>query len=318
MMSGERKRAVEQAIVKSFEYVLSNQLKDGHWLEWYSPPGESDQWATAFIGYKLKSVPNFLKDKMARSTRAASKWLLGNMNGDGGWGYNRKVGTDADSTSHAILFLALEGEAVPEKGYNRLLAFQCPDGGFSTYADKSNVDSWVVSHEEVTPIALLALLTKYPSNDLSVNRGIKYVLEHRLQSGLWNSFWWPSNLYSIEANLSLLNTIKVHVDMTKTRTSLLEVKPKNAFETALLISSILNTSATHAEFFEPMGQLVGQLIREQGSDGSWKSELILRLTDHDCFEPWKADNCGPMFSDQNRLFTTSTVLKTLSKVYTLL
>jgi hypothetical protein len=83
-----------------------------------------------------------------------------------------------------------------------------------------------------------------------------------------------------------------------------------------LISSILYTST---EFGIARNlALVDHLIDEQRSDGSWESVPILRVTRRDCFEPWDSPNSGTLFADPARLFTSSTVLDTLLKVYAVL
>jgi len=192
------------------------------------------------------------------------------------------------------------------------MEFQCRDGGFSTYLATSRTDSWRVSHPDVTPVALQALLTKYIRKKPSIKSGMEYVLKQRTSGGMWNSFWWDSFLYGTEANLSLLDAIGARFEKEKTVESLLRVSPKKAFESALLISCILYTFAElDAKIFE----LADQLVREQETDGSWKSVPIIRLTKNDCFEPWAVKDAGRLYPDPRRLITTSTVLESLCKVY---
>ncbi len=83
----------------------------------------------------------------------------------------------------------------------------------------------------------------------------------------------------------------------------------NSFERALLLSSLL---------FFPRGReraildLLDQLVESQEADGSWESAPMLRVTRRDCFEPWKPGDPDRLYCDQNRLFTTATVLEALS------
>lgn len=311
-MSAKRKEAVEESIVTSLEYILAHQSDDGSWVDCQLPPGWSDAWMTAYVGYKLRNIPGKLRGRIADSARSASKWLQRNEYLDGGWGYNREAGSDADSIAYAILFLVSAGEKVSVRNYRCLMEFQCRDGGFATYLDNGRTDSWRVSHPDVTPIALQALLTKYIHGTPPIKKGTEYVLKQRTSGGLWNSFWWDSFLYGTEVNLSLLDAVGVRFDKAKTAESLLRVAPKKAFESAMLISCIL---FTFTELDDKIFELADQLIREQETDGSWKSVPIVRLTKNDCFEPWAVKDSGRLYPDPRRLITTSTVFESLCKVW---
>lgn len=307
------KQPLKQAIGASLEYILTRQSDDGSWVDWDLPPGPSDIWTTAFVGCKLTSVDIGQNPKVNSAIRAASKWLLSSVLDDAGWGYNASVGSDADSTAHAILLLSSQRHTVSEDSYARLRQFQCPDGGFSTYCADGQKNSWVVSHPDVSPVVLQALLTKYSRNEPFVARGVEYVLRQRTAGGVWNSFWWNSFLYSTDANLSLLNALDVRIDTASTEGCLRDLITRNAFEAALHLGIILCLDAKGKE--AKTHRLVEQLVGEQQPDGSWKSEPILRVTERDCFEPWKAVNPGREFADPNRLFTTSTVIGALSGAY---
>jgi uncharacterized protein YfaS (alpha-2-macroglobulin family) len=311
-ISSDRKRAVEQAIAYGLEYILDRQSKSGSWTEWALPPGKSAPWTTAYIGYRLRLLPPCLSARAVAASHAAAAWLLEAEFPGGGWGYNEAVEVDADSTAYGILFLSSADHAIPESSYQRLKQFQRSDGGFSTYIGDESTDSWAVSHPDVSSIATLALLTKYARTNEAVDRGAEYVLAECTPSGLWNSFWWESPLYSTEACLSLVREANARIDMAKTGESLLRIEPGNAFEAALLVSSLLSTCPDGTP--PDVLALVDSLLQEQRSDGTWTSEPILRVTRRDCFEPWSCPEAGPLFPDPGRLFTSSTVLETLSKV----
>src|ERR1700722_10729424 len=99
-MNCERIKSLERVLGSSLEYILSRQRRDGSWGDWALPPGESSIWTTAFVGCRL--------------TGLAATWLEERIFSDGGWGYNEEVGSDADSTALAILFLASQGKRVSE------------------------------------------------------------------------------------------------------------------------------------------------------------------------------------------------------------
>lgn len=304
--------ALERSIALGVDLLLSRQSVDGSWTDWDLPPGSSSTWTTAYVGYRLCSLPQHLKASAAPHVLAAANWLLANASANGGWGYNATVGPDADSTSFAILFLASAGRRAPERAYAHLASYQRPDGGFATYLPEDGFGSWTASHPDVTPVALLALLTQGIPDCRALRAGIDYVLRQQTPEALWHSFWWESFLYGTEASLSLLHTAGVEGAAPSTLSRLL---PTNAFETALLISSLL--------YLDPSGlhdvvlDLAGRLVAQQHPDGGWEAAPILRVTRRDCFEPWKSDAPGPLFSDPRRLFTTSTVLHALSRTLAL-
>lgn len=305
-----RTYALEQSIAASLDFILALQSANGSWTDWALPPGRSSPWTTAYVGYKLRGLPQHLKAKAAPQILAASQWLLDNAFTDGGWGYNRAVGSDADSTSFAMLYLASAGQPVPGAAYTHLARYQGSDGGFSTYLSGGESNSWTVSHPDVTPIALLACLTQPAPDRRILQSGTDYVLKQKTPDGLWDSFWWDSFLYGTEANLSFLRAAKVEIAAPA---NLSRLQPANAFEIALAISSLL--------YVDPFGlspaisDLTDKLIVQQQSDGSWKTAPILRITRRDCFKPWKSSDPGPLYSDPHKLFTTSTVLHALSRAF---
>lgn len=309
MISTDWSHEVHRAIVSGSRYVMDRQSPAGSWTEWQLPPGQSCAWATAAITYKLRLVPDRIVDGVERARRSAAQWLFDHECPLGGWGYNEMVGSDADSTALAILSLSAEGFDVPTKCYRRLLEFQRIDGGFATYV---RGDSWGGSHPDVSPIAVLALLTRYDPASDAVARGVAFVLGQMTSSGLWNSFWWLSPLYATEASLALLRAVAHPVEHALVLQGLGRVAPRNAFDTALLILSLIN--ADRRAGLAACTRFIRRLVEEQELDGSWKSEPILRVTRQDCFEPWNAPDAGAIFSDPSRLFTSSTVLEALSTV----
>lgn len=311
-MSSAGTTEVASAAAACLEYILRLQGSDGSWREWELPPGSSSTWTTAFIGYKLRLLPPWLAGRAAAARRRAAAWLARNEFAGGGWGYNEVVGVDADSTAYSILFLSSLRHAIGEATYNRLCEFRRQDGGFSTYIAQHGRDAWGVSHADVSPVALLAALTKYPRASGLVEQGLRYVLSQLTPSGLWNSFWWESPLYATEVSLSFLNSVGASFDTSQTLRSVTSTVPVNAFEAALAISSAIHICPDRLP--DESRFLIGWLVERQQADGSWESAPILRVTRRDCFEPWRCRDAGASFSDPARLFTSSAVLAALSKV----
>lgn len=299
---------VVQAVDGGLGFILAQQSLEGYWTDWDLPPGSSSIWTTAYIGYKLKYLPEQLREKAADRLASAAYWLLCGQFAGGGWGYNESVGVDADSTAFSILFLASTGLRVPQSAYSLLARHQNPDGGFCTYLPEGNMGTWCMSHPDVTPVALSAFQTQAGTDRRILERGLGYALSHRNSDGSWNSFWWNSWLYGTEANLGYLREIDFKINNPA---RLSTAQPANAFETALLLSCLLY--AAPYEHNQTICDLTDWLIAKQQTDGGWETAPFLRITDRNCIEPWLSSDPGPLFADPSRLFTTATVIHALSR-----
>lgn len=300
--------ALEATIASALEYVLSMQAEDGSWTEWALPPGSSSTWTTAYVGFRLRDLQH--ASLTAPRLLVAARWLVDQVSADYGWGYNKLVGSDADSTSYTILFLASSGENVPEASFRMLHTLQRPDGGFGTYLPIGTPNSWNVSHPDVTPIALLALLRHPEPDRYAIQQGMQYVRKQMTSLGLWNSFWWSSCLYGTEASLSFLDAAEIEMPSPQV---FMQIQPTNAFESGLLISSLLYLGFDSSHSF--VRDLVDQLIGQQRPNGSWDTAPVLRITRRDCYEPWACANPGQLYAETSRLFTTVTALHALAKVH---
>jgi len=298
---------VDAAISKGLKFLLARQSAQGFWADWQLPPGESLIWTTAYVGYRLSSLCETHRNSAEAAMQKAARWLLIRELPGSGWGYTEEVPCDADSTALAILFLTSQGFSIPERTWERLRKFQRPDGGFATFTAHAGVGSWMLSHPEVTATALMALIPENPSSGPSIERGIAYSRKQMTSAGLWNSFWWKSSLYATESNLLLFR--RAGFESGLTRTALRTIRPENSFEHALLILSLLH--AGNAINAPELNESVEALLSAQLQDGSWPSVPILRLTDRDCSEPWTRNDAGPLFADQNRIFTSATAVAAL-------
>lgn len=97
------------------------------------------------------------------------------------------------------------------------------------------------------------------------------------------------------------------VDSTSDRRSKASSSSIPPFELSLLARCLLLLGR-----FEDAEKVIGSLLRLQDADGSWPSPPILRVTRLSCFAPWHEPNPGPLYADQERLFTTATALRSLA------
>jgi hypothetical protein len=301
--------SLARSIDAGLSYLRLMQNDAGFWADWRLPPGESRMWTTAYIGYRLSSLSRGRRTAIEDGMTRAAGWLRESEYQGGGWGYAESTGPDADSTSLALLFLRGLGGCAADGSYRRLCEHQQADGGFATYTRESSYGAWVLSHPDVTAVALLALLSApFPSLD-RVATGLRYVRSRRRDDGLWNSFWWTTCLYATEAMLAFLRAAGEPVECAGLLASLREVPARTAFESALRLLCLVHLDGAHAS--EIVDEASG-LSAAQLPDGSWPSCPMLRLTERHVSEPWTAQDAGPVFADERRLFTTATVLAALA------
>lgn len=103
---------LSSSIEAGLHYLRSNQATLGFWSDWQLPPGESRMWTTAYIGYRLSSLPSTYRATIDEHLARADAWLRASEFPNGGWGYAEQTGPDADSTSLALLFLRARAPCV--------------------------------------------------------------------------------------------------------------------------------------------------------------------------------------------------------------
>ena len=292
---------VHEAISRGLDFLRNQQTTDGHWSDWHLPPGESTMWTTAYVGARVSTLAPTMRASIDANLSRAQRWLRMSEFAAGGWGYAPNTGPDADSTALAMLFL---GEATGEQ---RLLRYQCADGGFATYHHAASYGSWVESHADVTGTVLLALAQAPVMTHAGITQAVAYLRRQQGPDGLWNSFWWTSPLYPTEAALAFFEVSGESLDRRVLETTLRQAPTASPFERALLLLCLTRFgggdrhAAQHAE----------TLVHEQQRDGSWQSGPILRLTSRAVREPWRVADAGPLYRDVRRVFTTATAVAAL-------
>jgi squalene cyclase len=231
----------------------------------------------------------------------AAEWLSSRRAYPSGWGYNGITGPDADSTALALTLMRWAGLPASPADEDWLRARWQSDGGFATF---DRVDAWGRAHVDVTPAAYLALGAS-PRAALREEL-IAYLLREQLPDGTWPAYWWRSNLYSTRACLELLLDLGVN-DLYAWPAGGASVAIQSDFELALAaeISSLCVGPDRSRE-------LVRHLIARQRCDGSWQGALNLRVTDPDCYTPWRHP-VGRLYCDERALLTTASAVRALAK-----
>ena len=178
------------SIKKGIKYLLSCFDKDGMVREFHQlKHGPSEIWTTACIGSTLHEF-NKVPEQLVQN-------ILIKQNEDGGWSYNPKVPSDADTTLRVIQFL----DKIGFKGIEReraekfVTTHQNKDGGISTY-NKKEVEKmgytpkgWVESHLCVSALAYNIL------ENLEVKNKLKKFLQKNIKNGENKGYWWLTPWY---------------------------------------------------------------------------------------------------------------------------
>ena len=190
-------RQARYAVREGVRYLLAQQDPAGLWHDYSLPPGPSDAWTTAWVGWCLAGSE---APAAATARRHAAAALLA-LRQPNGWGYNASTGPDADSTAWAVRFLASLGVASGPQVQACLEGYLDALGHAHTFPDLPN--SWGAAHSDVTPVVGLALLAigSSPQIVLRVRRAV--LVTYRPDGG-WPSFWWSADAYATAWSLIFL------------------------------------------------------------------------------------------------------------------
>ena len=343
----ETAEKIKTAINLSQTFIENNRRPDGLWSDFLTLAGESVHWISGYVGYAM--IPSLDIAVQGSWLSEVGLKILQQQNVDGGWGYGPGVPSDADSTSWCLLFLSKLGIQLPKSKESALLFLlnhqSKIDGGFSTYANPREIahymridenisfEGWSSSQMCVTAVACQALMENKTS--IGVDEALEFIRKGQADEGFWNPYWWSGKLY---ANFNCMQALKrrgISKDIESLRraqgwiadSQLLDggwsdwstQKESWAFSTALAIKALL--LMPDSQYSKKIEAGMRWLLRSQLSDGSWKSNHILRIPYPFIKEPWiqdcwrtdgKAINAA--IKDQNRLYTTATVLSALTEL----
>jgi squalene cyclase len=309
---------------KGLGFIGARQHEHGYWEEFaISEVGSSNQWVTAYIACALLRQD---RDVASKQVKKAAAWLLATELPGGGWGYNHRTPADADSTANALRMLAgcsaTKGDrALLGRLADFLISFQDHDtGGFVTYRpSEAGVlarTGWCRSEVSVTAMAGLALLeTDHEQYRETLLRIKTFLLRSRLPDGCWGSYWWNGRMYGTSLALRFLWQIGAQAAAKKgTKWVAGQLgSPLSPFQTALALS-VLGTADGGQEYAEHLSGGIARLTEAQQPDGGWHSDDMLKVQNpYEHLPPWKRPGNIPtrLVRDQNRLFTTATVLEAL-------
>jgi hypothetical protein len=295
MLSPGRKLSVrvEEAIVSASQFLAARQDRDGYWRDYVLPPGRSEAWTTACVGYALSQGGQLRSSAKPVLDHAAESLLLSRR--PEGWGYNRHTACDADTTAWVIRFLAQVDAMNGVFASELLFSYMAASGGIRTFGSQYRFGRWAGEHDEVAPLAGLALLAAGENHHASTIRS-SILSRWEVEEG-WKPFWWHNDAYVSAQSLTFLRQsggIPKHIAADE-RSKLFQLPPpESAFEMAQRLAA-----ATHLVSSSTSERFCNDLLTMQLIDGGWPSSLGLLV-------PSQGDSSeGKLFADDQRLLSTA-------------
>lgn len=336
--------SLSAAIERACRFLEKMQWQGEFWIDFEWEVGLSSQWVTAYVAHCLARA-----NPASGALPGARDYLLRTPHAAGGWGFNRRVPPDADSTANVLLFLSrycqdsVNNETLSQIA-DTLIPFQSAseDGGFVTYLwrhprpeeDRPEYmyqgSGWCISHLSVTALAAVSLLTLGEEKYQDVLKAATdFVLTSQDPSGFWESYWWYDRVYGTYWACRLLLSMGYQVEPRRAAEWLLQLHQGedgwgnglggevSAFHTAQALGTLMlfeNPPSSHKR----VDRGIAWLLESQLPDGSWAPVPILLNPVPEVLVPWEDEHptCHAPIIDQHRQFTTATVLMMLAEYRT--
>lgn|GEM_PF-1823468 len=278
---------VLSAAVEGGVAALGRARSGSHWCDFSLPVGISDAWVTGYVLANLAQLRDTSCPADPAVAAPALQWLREAEQPGGGWGYNTAVTADADSTAWGMLAFLGWSHPAPHSAQRFLLGCMRGADGVATFPSATApMIGWGRPAADVAAVAHRAL-------------GLTAVTGEG-ELALPPAMWWTSPLYVTAMRLASGVTVN-----TRARAAIAGFVPAGAFETALLLMC-------RAALRQPCSALLRRLLQMQRPDGLWPPSARLRLARPEVAEPWAVIDSGPLFLDEQGVFTTATVLAALS------
>jgi hypothetical protein len=322
---------LQNSISIATNFIKSKQQHNGSWREYINQGGVSNTWATAFILSKISENSNLklvFENEISKALTFLSQNKIKTL-----WSYNTTWIEDADSTNFVFLTYLLNNREIEVEFLEQWSLFQKTNGGFSTYSENSNlliylddknisdVKGWLSVHNCVSAVSFYFLANQNQESNSFAK--IKEYFDKNFKRVL-NSYWWTNNIYTF---YYLAKTYQLLNDKEKLSFIINEIKTnqnengsfsdsygENLFYSGLALEILLLDENSSLE----IEKVVSFLLQNQYSDGSWQNSHSLQVPNSqdikpaDCHFPIAHFGMNVRAKEFNRLFTTSSILQSLS------
>ena len=328
--------SLDKAISKAIEFLIISRSSDKLWHDFSLLPGVSDEWISGYVASVLSETGNGLVEDVVKETWNTLGWRR--FTGHGGWGYNSNSFEDADSTLWCLRLansLGVGNLLRAEMATGFILRHISGDGGLCTYArenlsggsNQTDYSGWLMNHSCVTSAA---------ANLVQFNHLLTpYLVDNQQADGSWKGYWWIDDTYTTAFAVEALIKSERGEYEKSCELALKWVLEQfgggdcicnerlamgSPFSTALGLR-IISLADKEGRAGGIRDSIIQWLISGQVADGSWESSAFMRVPPKDLMDPesyeyidWSdgmKENWGVITKDQNRLFTSATVLHTL-------
>lgn len=293
---------VDRAVELGAQFLCKMQASNGCLSGFLLYPGASTTWLTAHVTFVVEDIP-----RLEGLCRKAAEYLTAVGPEDGGWGYNRRVAPDCDSTAQALMAAHRFAIPIPMFLLQNLVGTQLPCGGFPTYPPPAPIhkpgNGWQMAHPEVSAVVSEAL-RRVGGCESSLERCLCWV-RSQLRCGVLPTYWWSDHQYGL---------------WVQARTGLLTSEASHAVEFLLrqatgipALPFVLTAAAELPVSDDTLCTLIRTLLREQNADGSWNCQPCLRVTSPNWFQA-TPDAQGGLAADRRRIFSTAHSIAALFRV----
>jgi squalene cyclase len=312
------------ALRRGESFLRSRQRKEGCWTDFkvFNTPGT--EWVTGYVGLELSK----LSDRSDRSVLASAiSFLTNSQRFPGGWGFHKAAPVDADSTACCLRFLLNVKGADPSllrQGWSALLVFQDPKcGGFRTYLPSEKGIHPQSGYVQPSPCVTACVIGALSKSDRDIDieatsRAIANLLDEQETGGAWRSFWWADLIYPTCFCLQALSVNPAGTRaVSRGREWLKGVQNEDgswgdesgecrAINTGLATAALVRFGSKTGR--EMIDRAIAWLVETQLDDGSWKSGPVMRAPSLTATTRWQAGDGEPLVADNERVFTTATVI----------
>lgn len=184
-------------VIATTRRLIALQGRDGLWGGFRLQPGESREWVGAVAARALAEaaasgrLPAALARLAWQRAGRASAVLRGAERPGGGWGYDRLVPPDSDSTAAVLRLFAALGQSAPATAVAFLAAQGSPVRGWATYGPMRCWDAWSQPCPEVDAAAALALAGAGALDRAGLAEAWRRLASMADGRGHWRAYWWP-------------------------------------------------------------------------------------------------------------------------------
>ncbi len=302
----------DEMIRRAADALLQARTQAGWWLDYSGfSEGISDEWVTAYVANACceTGIPQL----QAAAIRA---WSLLSGRSRDGWGWNFVQPADADSTAWALRLAHALGrlhDPRAQQGLGFLKRHIGADGSAATYLEDSHATdfpdlainpAWHHAHLCVTAaLAGLAPVAEMPR---------AYLQKNQAEDGAWRGYWWADDAYatataalalSASADPAAAKSVMRAAHYAHKRLEHDQALSENPFVLALLLRTALLLDGADARLLQ---QRCSILAASCHPNGMWPGSATLRIP--------SGKGASKDAMDQNGIFTTATVLVTLTSL----